>query len=372
MAAVALMAERIREVASTPPDWLQLKMVLAAETSVPQLLTSIIEEWAAARGHSLRHIDDQVDSRGNTREVDVGAPSAASYRDSGVRDMVLRIANAGMLHVMRFDSKGGSVKRADRFGLSEGVWLRWFDDCAGADTQRVQDSLSAACSLIAFLRSHFEVRQLKLTRQDVVGVCPSPPLAPPNVIMQSVERGKVADTYPEPSHYWEAFDDRSALNATTDVVSRQLNTVDAGAFAQRIFDAQWRLARTTSQPGLTRYADVLDAHSAAQERLTPAHRALWEQGQETLSGYLYDASNETLDVTAWAEPGTYVAPRDVAQLLAWRVAGKFEDDVPVKKVQVTFPTRQQAVAQARVLLDIGCQVFHYGETPADRIEVADL
>lgn len=372
MAAVALMAERIREVASTPPDWLQLKMVLASETSVSALLTAIIEQWSTSRGHSLRHIDDQVDSRGNTREVDVGAPSAASYRDSGVRDMVLRIADAGTLHVMRFDRAGGSVKRSDRFGLGEGVWLRWFDDCAGADTQHVQDSLSLVCSLITFLRSHFEVRQLRLTRQDRVGVCPSPPLAPPNVIMQTVERAKVAETYPEANHYWGAFDDRASLNATTDIVSRQLSTVDAGAFAQRIFDAQWRLARTTSQAGLTRYADVLDAHSGAQDRLTPAHHALWSQGQETLSGFHYDAASKTLDVTAWAEPGSYIAPRDVARLLAWRINGKFDDGQAVAKVQVTFPNRQQAVAQARVLLDIGCQVFHYGDSPTDRIEVADL
>ena len=349
-------------------NWLRGRIALAAATDFAALASTIVETWAPDIDAELRCYELREDAKGNTKQVDLGAPDAQVYRDATRRDLSFESTAFGRMHILRYDEERPGTRQPEAFHRPACVVVNVMHHMDGASAEVFRRSLHALRSLVTALQSRFVIEDALVWRQDEINLCPALPLLPNDALIMTVNPITVQEQFANADRYWQAWETRQVLKSDTMLVSRCTDLVYSVDYQRRIFEHHWQLAREYRGRKPARFGSLVHALSTAEHHLEPGHRALLDQ-ESTLSGFHYHAGQAVLDVTAWTDPGTDVTPHDVARLLAWSLNGRFDGGEEVKEIRVTFPNREQASAQARVLLDIGCRVFHYGATPQEMIEV---
>ncbi len=339
------MAEQL-SVSHSDTEWLIMKLALPAAVDFGDLMTTILERWPAAE-HNVRWID-------LVNDAERARPSPAQYRDAGRREMTLQSPSIGQLQVLRYDQDRPGEKTKQAFYLPACLVVNLRQHLADAELQDVAAAQRSAYQLLTLLNDQFGLEAGYLRRQDALNLCPSPPLAPADVLAQVVRNEAVA-AHHEPALYWAAWDERVELDGDRSLVNRAIDSASGADFQQSVFDRQWALARQVRTPTQTNYGALLQSLANS---IPADYLALLDDSEGTLSGFHYRAEDQLLDITAWAEPGTFVTPQEVAQLLSWRLNQRYDDGSAVQTVRVTFPNVEQAQAQWPVLRDIGCEVYY--------------
>jgi hypothetical protein len=373
MAAV-MSAPAFRSMTGVSPNAIQAMAAVSARHSLAEVLTELIEQWAPANqvrfsawtGDVLK-----VDAHNRPLDEHQGAPPANVYRDPGRRSILLATdASLGSLHWLTYDEQRPGDQQAASFGNRHCVALRLGNpDLAEQPLARVLECQRAVHSLALFLARRFDLLGF-LAWRDGTAYAPSPPLAQVASFVRLVSGREVEAAYVDSDAYWAAWPEQQAIDAERRLLARALDVADELAFKQATYPQQWALARA-AKPGLTRYGSLAPP-ALGKPYLHPYERSWLESGQGVIAATHYRVGDALVDVSAWSQPGTHIAAREVAQLLRWLSQGRLDSGETVKEIRVTFPDRAQAEPQKRVLIDIGCRVFCYGATPRELVELTDV
>lgn len=84
----------------------------------------------------------------------------------------------------------------------------------------------------------------------------------------------------------------------------------------------------------------------------------------------YDPATRTLEATAWAEAGSALDAQESAYIRQMLHKKQTAEGHPVDEIRVVFMNREQAQPHHAALRELGCRVFHHGQTPQDLVEMA--
>lgn len=354
---------------AVPPSMLRLRAALSPDATIAAVTRSLVDDWAPANDLRIASWNRDiylVAADGTPAGLVDGPPPSDVVDDPERRSLHFYIEDMHWsIFLLVHDEKrpGDRIAFRHRNCLS----LDMMDATKEVTPERARQSLDAAHALGRWLVSRFHVLDMQLVRMGGA-FAPSPPKSGVQTLQQIVRRADIAAAYDDPGMFWSAWPDQQPLDDDRVLVSRAEGIVDELAFKQATYPAQWAMARA-AKPGQTGYGGLYNGVSG--HWVQPYEQAYFGSGEGILSAVHYDAGSQVVDATAWAEPGTHIAPREVPQLVHWVTTKQMEDGQPVSEVRVTFLDKAQAESQKRVLLDIGCRVFHYGATPGQLVELAD-
>ena len=345
-----------------PPFLIRMQCVLSPRYTLAEVATALIEQWMPA--HNLK-ANGKLEYGKTEKE---GPPTPDIYTNPALRDLLFSSPDQfGRIFLLTYDEQRRGDKQRNTFGHAHCIALDLTDFLDDQALSRAQTSFAAAHSLVDFLCDHFDVLDLVMDRGRN-GFAPSPPLAYIGDLIRIVRKSEVETAYEDPSVYWQAWSTQRDLGDGRMLVGRAPAIIDELAFKQATYPAQWQMARA-AKPKLTTYGALASGMTGFS--VNPEEQDYFQQGEGIIQSMHYQAETQTLDVTAWADPGVDIAPREAAQILHWRFNKQLDKGEPLKEVRFVFLNREQAEAQKRVLLDMRCRVFHMGSSPTELVEVTD-
>lgn len=360
------------EATFVPPYMLRVRAAISSDASFADLACALADEWLPSQGlepSQWCRDPDRTKSDGTIDpEYAPGPPPREVLTDPARRDLDYFVGSSDWsVFLLTYDEQRPGDRSRNTFGHRHCQFVRTTIFLKEADAARTSVALRASLELGDFLATRFRLLGL-VTDRGGNGFAPSAPHATLSVHQMLVSRAAIAESYVQPDVYWTAWPEQRALDDDRVLVTRGRGVIDELAFKQATYPAQWALARA-AMPKRTGYGALYNGVSGF--RVLPYEEAYFQSGEGVLSATHYDEATGTVDVTAWAEPGTHIAPREVAMLVRWAFGRSLDDGRPIQDLRVTFATREQALSQKRVLIDAGCRVFHYGATPTDLVELTD-
>ncbi|MEO9517831.1 MAG: hypothetical protein ABJH45_14695 [Paracoccaceae bacterium] len=328
-----------------------LKTKVAVVAKFGDVMVPIFERWSGmACLTELHNLDTDVVS---------DLPSETEYRDNSRRSMLLVGPNSSSLSALSYDEQRPGKNTKDAFYIDNCIVVNLVQFFEDAEPELVVAAQQAACELVKLLNEEFGVEQAYIKRQDSLSCSPSTGMAECGALLTVVDPEELEEHHP-PDMFWSAWDSRIELKNGLSLVCRVLDQGDDFNFQKSIFKHQWELARHSCKPEDVTFGEILET-IRNPHRVAECEELLKSEGGTSLHGFHYDPQEKVLDVTAWTEMGTFVRPSEIMQLLTWRLNGQYDDGSPIETIRVTFPTLEQASAQAPILFEIECEVWYLND-----------
>jgi hypothetical protein len=298
---------------------------------IPELLKSL---------NAGRVIEWQVASLGSSKD-----PAKLDSAFAGLKDADYDGDNAFSIEFEDGVSLGGSRKSKRKGGTFK---LAMYLPVTAKEpiAQRSESAWEAA----SYLAEHFPVLECSVRRvggSDFL-ICPFPPLAQTAWQILFVNQRGVAESYDEPSRFWDAGWERREDFASGSLLGRGLKLADDVEYLEQVVPMQWDLIRA-ARAGLTEYF---------QPVLAEEEEPVYRKGESVLHPVGHAAGENLVEFSCYLGDGQHMPGWEIMNLWNLREEGKLPDGRKVDTVRVVFYTREMAMSERRPLLDIGVRVFY--------------